>query len=91
MAKKKEKNTDLQLLSLELQSEVAVLDHCLKLLKSNIDLLQNGDSKGLCWNGENALKTNKALVGHYDHDMVLLENVKKCSQYIESVASKKNN
>lgn len=75
-------------LSLELQSEVAVLEHCLKLLKNNIDLLQNGDDEGLCWNGENALNINKSLVGHYDHDMVLLENVKKCSEYIEKAANK---
>ena len=85
MAKKK---NELSLLSMELQSEVAVLAHCLKLLKTNIDMLQNGDNKGLCWNGENALNTNKSLLGHYDHDMVLLENVKKCAEYIESVASK---
>lgn len=79
---------ELHSLSLELQSEVAVLEHCLKLLKSNIDLLQNGDNEGLCWNGENALNINKSLVGHYDHDMVLLENVKKCSEYIEKAANK---
>lgn len=91
MPKKKESNSDLYSLSLELQSEVAVLEHCLKLLKGNIDLLQNGDEKGLCWNGENALNVTKALVGHYDHDMVLLENLKKCSEYIDTVANKKNN
>lgn len=91
MQSKKVNDNDLHLLSLQLQSEVAVLDHCLKLLKENIDLLQTGDGKGLCWNGENALTVNKSLVGHYDHDMVLLENVKKCSEYIESKASKKNN
>ena len=89
MQKKENKKMDLHLLSLELQSEVAILNHCLALLKENIDMLQNGDGKGLCWNGENALKINKALVGHYDHDMVLLKNVEKCSEYIEASAHKK--
>lgn len=89
MAVKKDNKNDLRLLSLELQSEVSVLKHCLDLLKENIDSLQNGDGKGLCWNGENALNINKALLGHYDHDMVLLENVKKCTEYVESLAKDK--
>ncbi len=90
MLKKDSLKKDLHALSLELQSETAVLKHCLSLLKENIDMLQNGDGKGLCWNGENALKVNKALVGHYDHDLVLLDNIKKCSEYIESLAKKNN-
>ena len=88
MAKKKNSNNDIKLLSLELQSEVSILKHCLNLLKSNIDLLQTGDGKGLCWNGENALKANQALVGHYDHDLVLLQNLEKCSEYVESISKK---
>ena len=39
MAKKKLPKNDLRLLSLELQSEVSVLNHCLNLLKENIDTL----------------------------------------------------
>lgn len=88
MAKKKDLN-DIQILSLELQKEVVILKQCLKLLKDNIDLLQNGNEDGLFWNGENAVNASKALLGHYDHDMVLLENVTKCSEYLESLANKK--
>ena len=39
-------------------------------------------------NGITLKTTNNALLGHYDHDIVLLENVKKCSEYINSVANK---
>lgn len=89
MPSMKENINELEVLSLEFQKEVVTLEQCLKNLKENIELLQNGDVNGLCWNGENALNANKALVGHYDHDVVLLENVKKCSDYIESVVKKK--
>ena len=89
MPSMKENINELEVLSLEFQKEVVTLEQCLKNLKENIELLQNGDTNGLCWNGENALKANKALVGHDDHDVVLLENVKKCSDYIESVVKKK--
>ena len=89
MQKKKSINNETQLLSLELQKEVMVLRQGLNLLKENIDLLQNGDSKGLFWNGENALNISKSLLGHYDHDKVLLDNVLKCSEYLDSLANKK--
>ena len=89
MKKKSTINNDVQLLSLELQKEVMILRQSLTLLKENIELLQNGDGKGLLWNGENALNAAKSLLGHYDHDMVLLDNVIKCSEYVDSLANKK--
>ena len=93
MAKKKNKNSsnsnkDYKALAETLEKEVKELENNLKELKDNIDLLQNGDNEGLYWSGDVALSTNKALLGHYDHDMVLLENVQKCSEYINSVANK---
>ena len=89
MKKKSTINNDVQLLSLELQKEVMILRQSLTLLKENIELLQNGDGKVLLWNGENALNAAKSLLGHYDHDMVLLDNVIKCSEYVDSLANKK--
>ena len=80
-----QKKNDLNLVSLELQKEVAILQHHLESLKEQIAILQNGDESGLFWNGENALKATKSLLGHYDHDIVLLENIQRCSEYLESV------
>ena len=74
---------DFKALATSLVKEVEELEKNLQELKENIDLLQNGE----VWDGMNALNTNKALSGHYDHNMVLLENVKKCSEYINSVAN----
>ena len=69
-------NKDYKALAETLEKEVKKLEKNLSELKENIDLLQNGDEEGLFWDGNNALSSNKALLGHYDHDMVLLENVK---------------
>lgn len=72
-------------LSSQLQKEIIKLEKNLKSLEENISLLQKGDEQGLYWNGENSLKTNKALQGHLNHNLVLLENLKKCSEHINSL------
>ena len=72
-------------LALELETEIVKLENALIALKEDVVSLQKGDELGPYWNGENALKMNTALLGHIDHDFVLLENVKKCSSHISSL------
>ena len=72
-------------LATDLRKAVLDLEKNLNKLQEDISKLQQGDGKDLYWNGENAIKVNKALMGHLDHDKVLLENVKKCSEYMNSL------
>ena len=72
-------------LATDLRKAVLDLEKSLNKLQEDISKLQQGDEHGLYWNGENALKVNKILVGHLNHDAVLLENIKKCSEYMNSL------
>lgn len=78
-------NDEKKELALEIETEVLKLQNSLNSLKESLIQLQSGDESGLYWNGESALKMNKSLMGHLEHDFVLLDNLKKCSDYIKTL------
>ena len=68
----------------DLQKEVAKLEKSINKLNDDIAKLVISKENTINWNGNNAIKISKSLLGHLEHDKVLLENIKKCLEYLNS-------
>ncbi len=55
------------------------------LAKIQNDLSSLLDENNTSWSGENAYRCVKACSANIDHDRELLKNVRKCSDYVQSV------
>ncbi len=86
--KKEYTEDDVKVLALELESELAKLKATLDNMESDLVQLQLGDNNGPYWNGKNAYDFHKSALGHLDHDRNLLNNLEKCSDYLNSIAKK---
>ena len=84
MKKNKMSDTEKKTLALELQKEISKLETAVYKLETDIITLQSGDKNGPYWNGSNAYDALSACVGHLEHNKTLVDNVKKCSEYINS-------
>lgn len=87
MAKsKKITGQELEILALELKTEVTKFQNALSQLETDLGLLQSGDAGKAYWSGPGAYTFTKSCLGNLDHDKNLLKNVTKCSEYLEKIA-----
>lgn len=77
---------DTKALAMELKAEVVKLENALAQFETDIGLLQGAKKDELYWDGEGAYKFLKASNSHFEHDSVLVNNLNKCSDYLESIA-----
>ncbi len=80
--------SEVEALSFELKAEVLKLENALRKLELDLGIIQTGNSDGPYWNGENAYLFTRNCSGHFDHDRALLENLHKCSDFVESLTKK---
>lgn len=87
MAKsKKITGQELNILALELKTEVTKFQNALSQLETDLGLLQSGDAGKAYWSGPGAHTFLKSCLGNLDHDKNLLKNLNKCSEYLEKLA-----
>ena len=72
-------------LDISLKGEIKKIKNALSQLETDLAILQTGDANGPYWNGPGAYSFYKSCLGHIDHDYVLLKNLDKCSQHIETL------
>lgn len=72
-------------ISKDLKNEVAKLEKALNKFADDITLLQVGNGASPYWEGPSAYRSLKSCLAHYDHNKKLLDNLTKCSDYLEKV------
>ena len=74
------KENSLEEISSELSDEIDVLSDSLQKLEKDMQNMQNGN-----WNGEMAYQTVQNCLEQIDYNKNLVDELKKCSTYLESL------
>lgn len=74
------KENSLEEISSELSDEIDVLSDSLQKLEKDMQNMQTGN-----WNGEMAYQTVQKCLEQIDYNKNLVDELKKCSTYLESL------
>ena len=83
-----EESLELENLAKQLKEEIDTLSKSLASLEKEISLLQRGDDSGSYWKGKNAYSSIEKCLNQIDSNRNLIDNLKKCSLYLDSLVQK---
>ena len=83
--------TEIKDLSKDLKNEIDKLSLALSSLEKSVFKLQKGDDNGSYWKGKNAYVSIEKCLNQIDNNRKLIENLNKCSSYLDSISGEKLN
>ena len=84
-------NSQIKSLSEDLKSEINKLAFALSSLEKSVLILQKGDENGSYWKGKNAYTSIEKCFTQIENNYRLIQNLNKCSSYLDSLCEEKNN
>ena len=83
-------NSQIKSLSDNLKSEINKLAFSLSSLEKSVLALQKGDDSGSYWKGKNAYVSIEKCFNQIENNYRLIQNLNKCSSYLDSLSEEKN-